>query len=252
MLYLYGITADGSDQRLREVDGVGSPSRPVFSIPAGEWSLVVSTLEGLEPFTPDDAVAHARVLEHISRRGTVLPVRMGTVASSEEELKAVVANHRSALVHLMQHVSGRMEVGIKVYWTDELLQETLARRIDLAGLRAESVRNPTRAYDIALEVGQFGEQITNDWREEIIGKITGRLGPKADDMAIGKQSSAYMLCNVSFLIAREKADAFRAAVQQLGKDINEKFRLHYVEALPPFSFADLALGGGPDDGGVLA
>lgn len=251
MLYLYGIAAGDRERRLGEVKGIGRPARPVFSVPTAPWSLIVSTVDRSDLLTPDDAVAHSRVLEHVNRTETVIPVRLGTVAGSEEELKAVVATHQEALAALMHRVNGRVEMGIKVYWNDELLQETLARHIDLGGVRAESARDPARAYHIALEVGQLAEQITNDWREQIIRKITERLRPKADDMTIGKLSSIYMLCNVSFLIERQQAESFGAAVDQLSKDLNEKFRLHYVEDLPPFSFANLALGG-PGDGGVLA
>lgn len=251
MYYLYGITERAMLEGVSERVGIGKPPRPVKELRVGDYNVIVSELNRIGALTPADAVAHSNLLEDIGQSQTVIPVRLGTVADDLEDLSGVVKNNQNVLSDLLHRLTGRMEVGIKIYWTDKLLQETVSKYVDLDRAQLDSMVNPARERDIAIEVGQVAAQITDGWRESTLAQLAARLGPRADDMAIGRLTSIYMLANVSFLIRRDAGPRFRDEVDQFGVDIGEGFQIHYVDSLPPFNFANLILGR-KEHGGIVS
>jgi hypothetical protein len=250
MLYLYGITDESLSDRLAELKGIGNPPEPVTSIQVGHYHVIISELDRTRHFGPGDAAAHSRVLECIGESPAVIPIRLGTVADNIQDLTEVVNANRASLDDLINRFTGRVEVGIKIYWNENLLRQAMSKLVDLDKARLDSSKNPAQAHDIAVEIGQMAERITNSWREEIISKAIRLLRPMADDMAMGQLTSIYMLCNVSFLISRRHGEAFRTLVYQLGDEVGEEFQIHYVENLPPFSFANITLGRNDHGGNI--
>ncbi len=227
--------------RLSELAGIGSPPYSVQTYRLGDHYVIVSEWERAGVLTPADAVAHARLLENVGKAQTVVPVRLGTVAQDLKDLDRAIKDNEGALSDLLYKLAGRMEVGIKVYWTDKLLQETIAKHVDLERAKIDSLMNPAREREIAMEVGQVAQQITDEWRERALSLLMTRLRPHTDDAVIGRLTSIYMLANVSFLIRRDAEPIFQAEVCQLGVDIGKDFEIHYANNLPPFNFANLNL-----------
>src|SRR5689334_15873432 len=63
--------------------------------------------------------AHEQVLEAVLARTAVVPCRFCTVYRDEDELKAFLAGHATALSRALDRLAGRVELGVKAFTAPE-------------------------------------------------------------------------------------------------------------------------------------
>jgi hypothetical protein len=71
--------------------------------------------------TPDEESLreHDRVVTALMEDGAVLPMRFGTVAGSEADVRELLARRGEELRGQLAHVRGRVEMGVRAMWNDE-------------------------------------------------------------------------------------------------------------------------------------
>ncbi len=243
MIYIYGIIRNGCAPELDQYTGIGSPPAHVQAIPTEDYDFVVSEVEQPGTLTPDDVITHANVLNKLFDSTEVIPVKFGTVVPGVSNLPDLIRSNRKTLKDVFKQLQGRVEVGLKIYWQPESLKTRIQEHFDIDRAKREMTENPESTYAWEIEIGQMAEQVIEQWRQTLIQTIERVLAPMADDMVIGNMISIYMLCNVSFLIARNKGPAFQTQVFKLEEKFGRDVQIHYVDNLPPFNFIDLQLGG---------
>jgi hypothetical protein len=72
------------------------------------------------------AVAHERVVEHVSRLGTAIPMKLFTLFSSDARAAAELGRSRTRLRTVLRRLEGRQEWGVRVS-VDEATARTRAR-----------------------------------------------------------------------------------------------------------------------------
>lgn len=114
MLYLYAIV-DQPFTRLPITDGLAGTQ--LFSLAYYDIAAIVSEFAAPSP-QPSEANAwqHEAVIEAFMAQQTVLPVRFGTVFSSETAIKTVLETHYSSLVADLQRLRHKVELGLRVLW----------------------------------------------------------------------------------------------------------------------------------------
>src|SRR4051812_35097775 len=70
------------------------------------------------PVTPENVVAHERVLEWLMGAGTVLPTRFGTTFRRAAELDAVIERNAERLRAGLEQVRDCEEWGVRVLWQE--------------------------------------------------------------------------------------------------------------------------------------
>ncbi|CAM5524186.1 Gas vesicle protein OS=Streptomyces griseomycini OX=66895 GN=FHS37_006177 PE=3 SV=1 [Streptomyces griseomycini] len=114
------------------------------------------------------------------------------------------------------------------------------------------------SYEDKIRLGEMVAAAVKDREAEDGAALERALAPAADAVSVGPESTGW-LANVSYLVKRETAEEFLAAVEQVRKDLPHlEVRVH--GPLPPYSFvepgpagrADAAIAGGTAGAGAGA
>ena len=201
-----------------------------------------AVLPGLPP-TRQDLVEHLRVIEQVMARGTVVPVGFGAVAATEEELReSLLAPRYDWLRGLLDHLRGKVELGLKVMWRDlaPVFAEIVSERPDVAALRAWIAARPgTNTHQERLRIGQMLAQALDGKRLGEAQEIMAALAPLAAETRTGKLLGNKMILNAAFLVAMEREAEFDQGVAGLGEERGHRLLIRYVGPEPPFNFASL-------------
>src|SRR4051794_142375 len=132
-VYVYGVVR-GSAAAVFGGGGVGSPPAPVRMVEADGLSAVVSDVPGTwRAAQRADVERHDRILTRLGQRQTVVPLRFGTVMTSDTEIREeLLAGHAAQLAATLDRLQGRVQMSVKAYYLDQaLLREVLLRHPQL-------------------------------------------------------------------------------------------------------------------------
>jgi len=181
------------------------------------------------------AVPHEAVVEHLSRAGTVVPMKLFTLFRSDARALEHVSRQRRRIDRLVARIEGREEWGLRVA-LDEPVALQQAR---------EPAASAKRSPGAAFLLRKKNEQ---DAVRELFGRARDRaaalfdeLSVKADDARrrppppgeIGQR----VLLDAAFLLPRSKARAFQGAVRAQAKKLGPLgYRLTLTGPWPPYNF----------------
>jgi hypothetical protein len=226
---------------IRAVDGVGSA--PVRTVRHTGLAALVSPITTTD-LRARDVRAHWRVLEHAFEQTTVLPVRFGTVMTSEDDVRGrLLEPNAERLVELLDAMDGMIQLNVKGRYDEEsLLREILRETPALERLRARAQRAGAALAD-QLALGQQVENEIERRRARDTAAVRGAL----EGLAVATRDQEVRhpdAFNLAFLVARESTDTFSAGVGSLRDELEDRIEIRYVGPVPPFHFADTELGAG--------
>jgi len=216
----------------------------VYTVVAGKVAAVVSNSPIMRyPVSRGNLLAHERVLEHVMEQMPALPVKYGTVASSQEDLISKLLVPREAeLVGLLNNFDGRVEVSLKAFWQRERIFAEVAQQPEIARLRDKIMSRPDNQNHLdKIELGQMIERALESTREADAERLLARLRPLALEVKQNPITLDMLVLNSAFLIEADKQAAFDEAVNALDEEMSLRLTLKYAGPLPPFNFLQLNL-----------
>lgn len=236
--YVYGVT------RAREgapggLPAVGGESQ-VRVVSRGGLSALVSDLEINRPLgTPDDLLAHERVLDTVAADTTVLPMRFGAVlddvdAVADELLEPNHDRFEAALAEL----DGTIQYAVRgTYLADAHLREVVEEDPQIAELR-ERLRGVAEdaGYDERIRLGELVHDAVVAKRRadaQHLLRATESTTLRAQPHDVGGDAEAL---HVSFLVDRERVPDFEAALEELALRWTERVSLRQIGPLAPYDF----------------
>jgi Gas vesicle synthesis protein GvpL/GvpF len=181
-----------------------------------DGELVAFVQNGVDqPPKPDeDALrGHDDAVAALMADGPVLPVRFGTVLKREEDLDELLKERESELRARLAHVSGRVEMGVRVTWRDPHPARPRTGR-DFMQAKLERVRAARRAADALHPLLQ-----------ELSVDSVLQLNPREDTAFAG----AYLVEKRDIERFAERANSAAAVV---------------TGPWPPYSFSEATVDGG--------
>ncbi|MDT0613123.1 GvpL/GvpF family gas vesicle protein [Streptomyces lancefieldiae] len=235
--YVYGITA-GSHPPLPEgVGGVGDPPRTVRILKEGELAAVVSDApEGLRP-KRRELLAHQNVLGEVGEAGCVLPMRFGSVAPDDKAVTAVLAERAEHYRERLGALDGRVEYNIKANHVEEaVLHHVMAENPEIRALAESNRRSGGGSYEDKIQLGELVAAAVKGKEAEDATALERALEPNAEAVSVGPESTGW-LANVSFLVGRDSAEEFLAAVERVRREMPH-LEVRVNGPLPPYSFVE--------------
>jgi hypothetical protein len=181
------------------------------------------------------ALGHEAVVEHVSRRGTVVPMKLFTLFHGDERALAHVQRGRRRLERILGRVAGRQEWGLRL-----LLDEARARRRATAPAAARRAGAGTR-FLLGTEA-QHGavRRLAARGRREAARSFRA-LAREADVArrrdAASDPPGSRLLLDAAFLVRREAASRFRAAVREVRRRLGgEGYTVVLTGPWPPYNF----------------
>jgi hypothetical protein len=250
-LYVYGIVGAGARPELEGAPSVQSGAT-VELVDASGLIAVVSRVSpdlfpgsngaGAEDLAWLEAPvrAHQEVLERALAAGAVIPMRFGTVVSDEPALVSYVAERRDAFLATLGELEGKREWGVKALADDERLRERVRAA---AASEVSAPRSEGAAYLARKREERALEGRLEDHAARLAHAIHGELTPLAERTATVTQALApagerrRLLLNGAYLVDTGAEDAFRAAVEDLGRRHDaDGVALTLSGPWPPYSF----------------
>jgi hypothetical protein len=225
------VTAMRHEELVAVVSAVSADEFDELSLPANAENLA-----WLEPV----ARAHNAVVERVAQRTVTLPFRLATIYSDRQAVRSLLAAHDRELSEALDRVSGRVELGVKVYTAvpstssgDSPAEAERGGTIGRAGL---SYLRRKRAERDAKEAGWHAAvrrsvEIDDDLTELSAGRCQHGV-QSADLSAAGEQN----VLNVAYLVAEDAIDRFLARVRAL-QDEAPSCRIDVTGPWAPYSFA---------------
>ncbi|MET7847016.1 GvpL/GvpF family gas vesicle protein [Streptomyces avermitilis] len=235
--YVYGIAASSHPSLPDGMGGVGEPPMPVRIIKEGELAAIVSDApEGLRP-KRRDLLAHQNVLNEAGGGGTVLPMRFGSVGADDAAVAGVLAERVDHYMERLTALAGRVEYNVKASHDEEaVLHRVMSENTEIRALAEANRQSGGGSYDQRLQLGEMVAAAVQRREAEDAVDVRHTLEPAADAVSVGPESTGW-LANVSFLVARDAADTFVAAVEQLRKG-HPHLDVRLNGPLPPYSFVE--------------
>ncbi|MGW0709563.1 GvpL/GvpF family gas vesicle protein [Streptomyces sp. NPDC002643] len=235
--YVYGIAASSHPALPKGMGGVGDPPCPVRVLEEGELAAIVSdTPEGLRP-KRRDLLAHQNVLSETGAGGPVLPMRFGSVAPDDAAVTGVLTERAEHYRERLDTLDGKVEYNVKASHHEEaVLHRVMGENSELRALTEANRQAGGGTYEDRLRLGELVVSAIQAREAEDAMELQRALEAAAEDTSAGPESTGW-LANLSFLVDRESAEPFLAAVDELRKS-HPHMELRVNGPLPPYSFVE--------------
>lgn len=237
-LYLYAIT-DQLEAPAPSKPGLEGAS--LLSLTYRDIAAVVSPLTTAEiPLTADNLWQHEEVVEALMADRAVLPVRFGTVLSDEAAVQDVLAAHYADFVASLDRVRGRVELGLRVLWDDNLqIADCRLQTADSSQRPSAISHQPSTVSGRAYLMARLEEERqARAWRERA-ETLAGELHAPLDRLAAESTQQVLLthrlLLTAAYLVERDRMTAFRLEVDALSAAY-PALRFLCTGPWPPYSF----------------
>ena len=167
-------------------------------------------------------------------------MRFGTVVSDEPALVAYVDERRDAFLATLGELEGKREWGVKALADEERLRERVRAG---AASEAPAPRSEGAAYLARKREERLLEGRMEEYATSAAGAIHAELAALAERTATVTQALApsgeerRLLLNGAYLVDARRDEAFRAAVEELGRRHEaDGVALMLSGPWPPYSF----------------
>ena len=239
-VYLYAIIA--GEDRVYEATGINQAK--VYSLSAGQIAAVVSDVTS-DNVRPERArlAAHHEVLKKLMAETTPLPMTFGIVADSPAAVRRMLARNQEVLLDQLQHVAGKVEMGLRVSWDVENIFEYFVNthpelRITRDRLLGSNCQ-PTQEQKI--EVGRMFDRLLTDDREAHSDLAVGIFASHECEIKQLKCRNEREVMNLACLVKREAVPQFEAGVFEIAKQFDNNFALDYNGPWAPHNFVNVDL-----------
>ncbi|MCC2275923.1 GvpL/GvpF family gas vesicle protein [Streptomyces sp. ET3-23] len=236
--YVYCITRSGDAGPLPDnLTGVGDPPLPVRQLEQDGLTAVVSDCPGRLRPKRRDLLAHQRVLTEVGRKSAALPMRFGSIAEADDDVRDVLREHADSYRQKLQQLDGRVEYNIKaVHQQEAVLHHVLARNADLRARAEANRRAGGGTYEERLQFGELVAAAVRECETEDAEAVRRALEPAAEGVRVGPESTGWFV-NLSFLVTQADAERLLTAVRRLTDELPH-LELRVNGPLPPYSFTD--------------
>ena len=180
------------------------------------------------------AMAHERVIEFFSKTGTVIPMKLFTLFTSDERALADIAAMRKKLDTAVKRVAGCREWGVRI---------TLDPTKAAAAHRAANQQSGPASGTQFLMLKKKQKDATLQIRQDALsaGETAFReLAAKAQESrripTVPDQNNSRVVMDAAFLVSSSRGKPFQLAVQQVTKRMGHFYDVTLTGPWPPYNF----------------
>jgi hypothetical protein len=183
------------------------------------------------------AVAHERMAEHLARLGTVVPMKLFTLFTSDARAAADVGKARRRLASLVRRLEGREEWGVRVSLDEREMRAAARQRASRAadGLAAGARFLTLKSHEKS-EISRLADQGRAE--AEQVFEDLARHAAETRRRPIGPgEPGLRLLLDAVFLVARPRAERLRQAAQRHARRLAARgYRVVLTGPWPAYSF----------------
>jgi hypothetical protein len=179
---------------------------------------------------------HEAVIESLLGGRAVVPMRFGSIFSTEAGLRSMLEENATAFIGMLDRVRGRTEWGVRVNADREAMVRGLAPAPTAAGSGGDYLRRRKAEMKADEEVGAEAARIAREVHEALVERAEDGvvLQPRVPD--------PQTLITSAYLVPFSDQDAFLASAKELDAKY-EGISLDVTGPWPPYSFISADVGG---------
>lgn len=239
-VYLYGIIQDNQARRWT-LPGIGGRD-VVYTVCQDTLAAIVSdgAMEIYET-TQENLLAHNKVLEEIMKAFWVLPLRLGTVARGEPEVKTFLQRASRPLHEALSQIEGKAEFDVEAEWHGDGIFKLIAEENEK--IREHKARIAAAGKAVGLNeqiaMGMMVAEAINQRKAQVSQTIEEALKPLSERASPLKARTKETVFNAAFLVPQERMKPFEEAIYRLGDQLGNLLKFRYAGPLPCYSFVNL-------------
>jgi hypothetical protein len=239
--YLYAVIDSAED---RVFGAIGLDGGTVYSLSDGRIAAVVGDIPN-QKIRPErkHLAAHREVLRLLMQETTPLPMSFGIIARNAGEILRILRTNRASLQQQLEHVAGKVEMGLRVTWdVGNIFEYFVNTHPDLRIARDELMgrhREPT--HEDKLELGRMFERLHQSDRESLTDTVEDVLTPRCFEIRRNPPRQTEEVMNLACLVAKDGREGLEAAVLEAAQHFDNNFTFDYNGPWAPHNFVDIHL-----------
>jgi hypothetical protein len=233
--------------RPTEVVNSSKASNKAYTICFQDIAAVVSDSEIVDySHMPKDALArllvsHQQLIEKVMTRHTIIPMRLGTFAADDEEVRKILSKGYRTIKDIFESAKDSIEIDVVATINDfksflrEVSEEDEIRQLKQSLLNKED----GVTTDDQMRVGLLVKKHLDKRKEIFAGQIRAGLSEIAHNFKAHDLMDDQMMLNTAFLLDKNRQKEFEQKLDELNDKFEEKLNFRCVGPLPPYSFYTL-------------
>jgi hypothetical protein len=186
-------------------------------------------------------VSHQQLVEKVMAKHTIIPMRLGTFASSDEEVREILSKGYRTIKDIFERAKDNIEIDIVATLNDlksflqEVSEEDEIRQLKQSLLNKEG----GITIDDQMKVGVLVKRHLDKKREMFANQIQAALGEIAQNLKAHDLMDDKMVLNTAFLLDKNRQKEFEHKLDEINDKFEDKLNFRCVGPLPPYSFYTL-------------
>jgi hypothetical protein len=238
--YLYGIARIGQSEQPPAM----TTDRPVKWIRVRDLACAVWDVELLTRYEPTqgDLLLHNRVLEELMEKTAVIPMSIGTIAESGEQVASLLEEGYELFEQALDRIGGKVQFTLDAQWEPEAMQRVAQEDERVARLKAELMaKGGQSTVEDRVKLGGLIASVLGERAPAVRETILGTLQPYAIKHQVIERKHPMFFFSVAFLVGQTRAEEFEQAVRRFGDAQDQHVKITYAGPLAPYNFVELGI-----------
>jgi hypothetical protein len=186
-------------------------------------------------------VSHQQLIEKVMTTHSIIPMRLGTFAGSNEEVRQILAKGFRTIKDIFERAKNSIEIDVVATLNDlksflqEVSQEDEIRQLKQSLLNKEG----GITIDDQMKVGVLVKRHLDKKKEMFANQIQAALGEIAQNLKAHDLMDDKMVLNTAFLLDKNRQKEFEHKLDEINDKFEDKLNFRCVGPLPPYSFYTL-------------
>ncbi|MEU7629996.1 GvpL/GvpF family gas vesicle protein [Nocardia sp. NPDC049220] len=238
-VYVYGIVP-ADVQAEEHASGIGDPPCDIQVVRHGEVGALISEIAVDRPLgTPDDLIAHARLVDGAAAVTPVLPLRFGAVLTDLDEVENELLDaHHDEFRAALEELEGRAQFVIKGRYVEKnILREVLDENSEAARLR-EKIRDKSEdaTRDLRMQLGEIINQTIEAKRAEDTRQVIDALETLEPVVNKREPTNEEDAVHVAVLIELSRQRDLEETLAQLAEEWDGRVEMSLLGPMAAYDF----------------
>jgi Gas vesicle synthesis protein GvpL/GvpF/Lsr2 len=242
-IFVYGILP-ADIEVAADMPGVGEHPGPLRDVRFDDLAALISDVDLSGRLgSPDDLRTHREILDATAAEVPVLPLRFGTVLTSEDAVaEELLAAHHDEFTAALEQLEGRAEFQVKGRYVEEaVLGEVLSQNKQAARLRdAIEGNDPDAARNARIELGQLINEVVTARRDEDTRALTQAMEELCVASVARTQAHELDAVHVAFLVAVDEEREVERVIGDLARQWEGRIDVQLLGPMAAYDFAGTA------------
>ena len=186
-------------------------------------------------------VSHQQLLEKVMTKYSIIPMRLGTFAGSDEEVRQILSKGYRTIKDIFERAKNSIEIDVVATLSDfkSFLQE-VSEEEEIKQLKQLLLcKKGGVTIDDQMKVGVLVKRHLDKKKEILANQIQTALGEITQNLKAHDLMDDKMVLNTAFLLDKKRQKEFEHKLDAINDKFEDKLHFRCVGPLPPYSFYTL-------------